>query len=145
MLGNLVAQHKKSMDGINWLSFEQLSDSLAMNPKKVLLFFHTDWCAYCRKMERESFAEPEIIEKINKDYYAVHFDAESIDTVYFDGNYYTNSSPVKKTGRLHHLTKIFSGNQKRPAFPITLLLDKDFKVIQRKNNYLSIKDLIKIL
>jgi thioredoxin-related protein len=35
-----------------WLTFEQLEDSLRVNPKPVFLYFHTDWCTYCRKMEK---------------------------------------------------------------------------------------------
>ena len=30
---------------INWLTFEQLSDSLDINPRPVLINFHTEWCA----------------------------------------------------------------------------------------------------
>src|SRR5690606_22808740 len=97
LFSNLITApcQAQERDTINWLSFEQLSDSLQVKPKKVLLFFHTDWCAYCRKMEREVLSDPEVIAELNKSYYAVKFDAESVDTVTFEQQKFTNSVAKK--------------------------------------------------
>src|SRR5690606_10049897 len=84
MTGSLQAQEQNE-PAINWLSFEQLSDSLETQPKPVLIFFHTDWCSYCKKMLGETFQDQKVIEKLNSEYYAVEFDPESVDTVSFDG------------------------------------------------------------
>ena len=136
----IKAQSKKN-ESIQWLSFEQLSDSLSQKPKKVLLFFHTDWCSYCRKMMRETFRSPEIIKKINSEYYAVHFDAESIDSVKFQSEIYKNNGKKKSTGSYHELAKIFIG-QEKPIFPTTILLDKNFKMFFFKQKYLSIREFL---
>lgn len=129
---------------INWLSFEQLSDSLETNPKKVLIFFHTDWCSYCKKMMNEAFENETIITKINQDYYAVQFDAESVDTVIFDNVVLSNSGVRKKTGQYHQIATLLT-QQSKPIFPTTILFNADFTPIDRKQKYLSIKDLLKFL
>ncbi|MDM1047443.1 thioredoxin family protein [Sphingobacterium hotanense] len=130
---------------INWLSFEQLDDSLATSPKPVLLFFHTDWCSYCKKMLDETFQNPQVIQKLNKEYYCVQFDAETADMIQFDGVNYTNDLKSKRRGNYHTLAKLILGNPKQYIFPTTILLDSDFNAKKRTSKYLSIKELLKIL
>ena len=129
----------------NWLTFEQLNDSLAVKEKPVIIFLHTDWCRYCRKMLNETFPDKNVTEVLNSKYYAVKFDAESIDSVFFDGVYYTNQVTSKTTGKNHALANIFTGQQNPAIFPVTIILNKDFKMVNRKFNYLSTKQLLKIL
>lgn len=130
---------------VNWISFEQLSDSLNQNPKPVLIFLHTDWCAYCKKMLNETFQDPKVIEKLNKEYYAVEFDAESVDTVNFDGETYASEHKIKKTGKFHPIAQILIGEKNKAIFPMTMLLNADFSVKSKKINYLSIKQILNIL
>lgn len=139
---NSIAQNQNA--SINWISFAQLSDSLQSHPKKVLLFFHTDWCVYCKKMMRETFRDPSIVKKINQDYYAIHFDAESTEEVKFDNLIFQNTSKKKKRGHYHQIVNIFFSNN-HESFPRTIILDKDFALKKTINNYLSIKELDKIL
>ncbi|MEL7378044.1 MAG: thioredoxin family protein, partial [Bacteroidota bacterium] len=64
-------------DTVRWLTFEQLEDSLAVQPRKVFIDFYTDWCTYCRKMDKVVFTKPEVVEVLNEQYYAVRFNAEA--------------------------------------------------------------------
>ena len=130
---------------INWISFEELNKALEVDPKPVLLFFHTEWCGYCKKMLRETFNEPRVIEKINADYYAVQFDAESVEAVNFDGLTFHNHSKQKRTGKYHELAKLLLGQPKSYVFPTLLLFNQDFKLKNRQAKYLSIKEILNIL
>lgn len=129
---------------INWLTFEQLSDSLDVHPKKVLLFFHTDWCSYCKKMMKETFRDDAIVDKINKEYYAVHFDAESIEPVQFDNAIFYNPTKHKKRGEYHPIAQLLIP-QRQFIFPTILVLDSDFNVKKILQKYLSRSYFIKIL
>ena len=71
------AQHKAE---VQWISFEQLEDSLAVKPKKVFIDFYTEWCTYCRKMDKKVFTKPAVASLLNEEYYAVKMDAETADT-----------------------------------------------------------------
>lgn len=139
--------HGQSGQGpkVNWLTFEQLDDSLKAHPKPVLLFFHTDWCSYCKKMLSESFQDPQVVKRLNAGYYAVEFDAESVDTVQFENVVFTNTASRKRTGQYHELAKILMGNNQEPIFPTTILLESDFTLRSKTFNYLSIRQLINIL
>lgn len=52
---------------INWLTFEQLEDSLRLAPKKVFIDFYTDWCTYCKKMDKKVFTDAAVITTINRE------------------------------------------------------------------------------
>lgn len=132
-------------DSIRWITFEQLSDSLTAQPKKVLLFFHTHWCVYCRKMQGSAFVDKAVVEKINADYYAVRFDAESTDTLHFDGQLLKNKRTKKTRGSYHEMAKILAARNGNLVFPTTLILNPDFSVKQRYFQYLDSKKLLKAL
>lgn len=128
-----------------WLDFEQLEDSLRVNPKPVFLYFHTDWCTYCRKMEAEVFSKPFIVALLSKDYYAVKFDAENPKDVIFDGMVFSNRQLKKSRTPLHDLAILFNGQNDTFAPPLLLLMDEDFLVKKRINSYLDSKSLRAVL
>lgn len=128
-----------------WLDFEQLEDSLKVNPKPVFLYFHTDWCTYCRKMEAEVFTKPIIISALSENYYAVKFDAENPEDVIFDGMVFSNRQLKKSRTPLHDLAILFNGQNNAFAPPLMLLMDENFLVKKRVNSYLDSKSLHAIL
>lgn len=129
---------------INWLTFPQLSEALAKKPKPVLIFFYTDWCSYCRKMEREVFSKPTLIDSINNQYYAVKFNAESKESFHFEGQLLKNAKP-KQARSLHDITLLLANRKQGIAFPTTIILDEEFRVRSRHMSYLSSQQLMAIL
>ncbi|MGJ1197679.1 thioredoxin family protein [Sphingobacterium spiritivorum] len=142
-LSCLVSVHAQTKQEINWLTFEQLSDSLDAQPKETLLFFYTDWCSYCHKMMKEGFQNPDIVRYINTHYYAVRFDAESINPVNFDGQVLKNTSKHKVRGHFHEVALLFNPPGKKLIFPQLILLKNDFSIKKNTNKYLSSKELLK--
>lgn len=134
-----VAQEKQT---INWITFEQLDDSLSTKPKKVLINFYADWCSYCKKMDRVSFTKPEIIQKINEEYYAVKMNAESTDTIAFDGATFTNKNSLTERNAIHEIPTLLA-SRKNTSFslPAIIFLDEKFKVRKRYFEYMSPKKL----
>jgi len=134
-----------AQEKINWLTFEQLSDSLDRNSKKVLISFHTEWCVYCRKMHREVFTNPDVVRRINATYYAVKFDAESTDSVRFDGQTFINRQSTKRRKGFHDLALLLGARNGRFTPPVTLILEADFRVLHRRYDYVNSKTLLKLL
>lgn len=131
---------------VEWLSFEQLEDSLLIKPKKVLLFFNADWCAYCKKMEKAAFKDSKVVSKLRSNYYAVKMDAEATDTIYFGGQRYINSEVGKKRNPIHQIPKLLASREGIPfSVPAIVILDTEFKVISRYFEYLSPKEMYSVL
>lgn len=131
---------------INWKSWSELESALAQEPKPVLLFFHADWCAYCKKIERVVFTKPEIIDRINKEYYAVSMDVERTDTISFDGMIFKNEQALTQRNGVHELPLLLGSRDGREySLPVTILLNKDFTTRERVFEYYTSKQLMTYL
>jgi len=136
------AQKAKS---VHWLSFEQLEDSLATKPKKVFIDFYTDWCTYCRKMDRVVFTNPNVIQTLNEQYYAVRFNAETDSSINFGGQSFINNQVGKSRTPIHQIAQLLALRRGKFVAPTMVILNKEFKVTARHFQYLDSKKLMKAL
>ncbi|PRX57143.1 thioredoxin family protein [Flagellimonas meridianipacifica] len=137
-----VAQEEE----IQWLSFEQLEDSLAIKPKKVFIDFYADWCAYCKKMDKAAFKDKKAISLLNSEYYAVKMNAETTETIAFGGDIYTNKEVGKKRNPTHQIPLLLASRENRPfSLPAIIVFNERFEIIARYFEYLSPKKLNGIL
>ena len=82
------AQAQKA--AINWYSFEEVIDKTAESPKMILVDVYTDWCGWCKKMDQNTFTDPEVIAYVNENFYAVKLNAEDSKKKFeFRGREYT--------------------------------------------------------
>lgn len=114
---------------INWLSFEEAVEAQKTNPKKIIMDAYTSWCGWCKKMDKETFKNKDVVNYINEHFYAVKFDAEGNDKITFKGNEFTNPNydPNKSKGRnsSHQLSQYFSIR----SFPTIVYLDEEANLI----------------
>ncbi len=62
--------------GIGWQDFEP---GLALGrdqSRKIFLYFYTDWCNYCKEMEKNTFSDPAVIAFLNNHFVAIRVNAE---------------------------------------------------------------------
>ncbi|MEL7123628.1 MAG: thioredoxin fold domain-containing protein [Bacteroidota bacterium] len=132
-------------ESVKWLSFEELEDSLAIKPKKVFIDFYTDWCTYCRKMDKVVFTKPEVIKTLNEEYYAVRFNAETDAVIAFGGQAFVNDQLGKSRTPIHQLAQLLALRDGRFVAPTLVFLDDTFSVKSRYFQYLDSKKLLKAL
>jgi len=70
---------------VQWLSFSELQAAYTKNPKPILVDVYTNWCGWCKVMDKQTYGNDKVAGYINEKYYAVKFDAESKDTVEWNG------------------------------------------------------------
>ncbi|AGA79724.1 thioredoxin family protein [Echinicola vietnamensis] len=88
-----VAQDKPA---IKWYSFEEATALNQEDPKMVLVDVYTDWCGWCKKMDRETFTDDQVIHYLNENFYAVKLDAENNGEKFeFKGQEYTEASMAR--------------------------------------------------
>ncbi len=88
---------------INWLSIAEMQAAYKINPKPVLLDVYTSWCGWCKVMDRETYSNNKVAAYINEKYYAVKFDAESRDSVEWNGKMYGYNKANKVNDLAVHL------------------------------------------
>ena len=69
---------------INWMSFEALEIAYQKKPKPILVDLYTDWCGWCKQMDKTTYNNEKVVAYINEHYYAVKYNAESKDSVRFN-------------------------------------------------------------
>lgn len=71
-----AANFAQAQEKIEWLKFEEAVAATEANPKMLIVDVYTDWCGWCKKMDKETFTDPAVIKYINEKFYAVKMNAE---------------------------------------------------------------------
>jgi thioredoxin-related protein len=66
---------------IKWLTIQQAYALAQKTPKKFVVDVYTNWCGWCKVMDRQTFTEPAIVDYVNKNYYAVKLNAEQTNDI----------------------------------------------------------------
>jgi len=90
---------------VKWLSIEQAMHLYEKVKKPILVDVYTDWCGYCKKMDRETFQDEEIAAYLSKNFYTVKLDAESNKPIHFMDTVYNNDYIGKKDKNGRIMTK----------------------------------------
>ena len=62
---------------INWLSYDEGLTLASEQNKHVFIDFTAKWCGWCRKMEKEAFADKKVIELLSDHFISVRVDGDS--------------------------------------------------------------------
>lgn len=88
----LMSFAAKAQDKIEWMKFEEAIAANAQNPKMLIVDVYTDWCGWCKKMDKETFTDPKVIAHINENFYAVKLNAEDTSRTFdFMGRTYNEA------------------------------------------------------
>jgi thioredoxin-related protein len=118
---SLLAQNQ-----IKWHTWEEALEKSKKTKKKIFVDIYTEWCGWCKKMNKSTFAETDIAKYINDNYYAVKFDAERPTPIILKGNEYKF---VKNGQRGYHELAVYL-LQGQMSYPSMVFLDEDFSIIQ---------------
>jgi thioredoxin-related protein len=81
-----------AQDKIEWMKFEDAIAASEKNQKMLLVDVYTDWCGWCKKMDKETFTDPNVIAYINESFYAVKLNAEDKNRTFdFQGKIFTEA------------------------------------------------------
>jgi len=61
---------------IDWKKYDQGMALAKKQNKKIFLHFRTDWCAYCKKMEKTTFKKNTVIRFLNDHFISIKVDGD---------------------------------------------------------------------
>ena len=127
---------------IKWYTFEQAIKLCEKAPKKLMVDVYTDWCGWCKKMDAETFSNPEIARYVNEHFYAVKFNAEQRDSIVFHGHTFKFVDQGNGKG-YHELAAALLSNQL--SFPTISYLNEKLELLGPVPGYRNAHDLEPLL
>lgn len=61
---------------LKWYSFDEGMELGSSQGKKVFIHFWAQWCTYCHTMEKETFANPNVVAYLNRNFISVKVDTD---------------------------------------------------------------------
>jgi thioredoxin-related protein len=135
-----LAQAQKNKEGIKWVSFAQLEKAMKAQPRYILVDVGTDWCVYCKMLDKTTLSKQKVAKVLNKYFYAVKLNAEYPQKIRFGGQTYPFITQSNNKG-IQGLALAL----KVKSYPTLVILAPDYQVIHRQNGYIKAKKLAPIL
>ncbi|MFY0607057.1 MAG: DUF255 domain-containing protein [Cyclobacteriaceae bacterium] len=126
---------------VEWLTFEEAVARNKEEPRKLLVDLYTDWCGWCKKMDRDAYANQKIADYINKNFYAVKFNAEQREDVEFNGHTFKFLEQGRRG--VHELAAALANN--KLSYPTTVFMDEKLQIIQPIPGYMNAQSIDPIL
>jgi thioredoxin-related protein len=122
---------------IKWVTLQEAIELQKKTPKKIMMDVYTSWCGPCKMLDKNTFHNKDVVEYVNKNYYAVKFNGEGNDRVTFNGATYSNPNydPARANSRnsAHQLAGYLQIN----AYPTIVFFDEKGGVIAPIRGYQS--------
>ncbi len=125
----LLAQ--KADSRVEWMTFEEAVERSKTEKKKIFIDVYTDWCGWCKVMDKNTFNDPEIAAYLNDNFYNVKFNAEQKDPVVFRDH--TFEYIASGSRGYHELAASLLNN--KLSYPTVVFLDEDFNMLSPVPGY----------
>ncbi|SHJ66037.1 Protein of unknown function, DUF255 [Reichenbachiella agariperforans] len=126
-----VADQKE--EEVKWYSFEEAVALNKKEPKKIFIDVYTDWCGWCKKMDKATFNHPEIAKYLNDKYYPVKLNAEQKENIEF--NDHTFKWVDSGRNGIHELA--YSLLNGKMSYPTVVFMDEEFRMLSPVPGYLE--------
>jgi len=111
---------------VNWLTWEEATEIIAKdNSKKVFIDVYTDWCGWCKRMDRDTFGNPEVAAYMNDHFLMVKMDGEERENMDYRGRTF-KYVPSGRRGYHELPATLMRG---RLSYPTVVFMDEQLNLI----------------
>ena len=122
-----------AQEKIQWMSIEE-AYALTLteaSPKKIFIDVYTDWCGWCKRMDKATFQNPEVAAYMNEHYYNVKFDAEQKESSEMLGNTF-EFVPQGNRGYHELAAALLNGKM---SYPTVVFMNPKFEMLSPVPGY----------
>jgi thioredoxin-related protein len=113
---NAINAAPAAKEGVQWLTLQQAEESNKKLQKPILIDLYTDWCGWCKVMDKQTYANKQVAAYIMDKFYPVKLNAEQRQAIVFDGKTYKFNEQYRTNDFALYLT------QGQLSYPTTVIL-----------------------
>jgi thioredoxin-related protein len=114
-----------------WYKYDEGLAKAEKEKKHPLVHFYTNWCGWCKRMDKTTFSDKAVIEVLNESYVPIKVNGQSGEKVKVDGKESTERQ--------------VAGNYGVRAYPITWFLKPSGERIAPRRGYVAAEEFLYIL
>ncbi|MEM7484670.1 MAG: DUF255 domain-containing protein [Bacteroidota bacterium] len=138
----LLTGFQSQAQDVQWVSWDE---AVALtknegNTKKIFVDVYTDWCGWCKKMDKDTFQNPEVAAYMQDNFYMVKLDAEGKDPIEYEGK----SFKYVASGRRGYHEFAAALLQGKMSYPTVVFLDENLKMLSPVPGYQKVKPFMQI-
>jgi len=116
---------------VKWYTIEEAVALNKKEPRKILVDVYTDWCGWCKKMDKETWENPVIAKYLNKNFYPVKFNAESTKPIEFEGHTFVNKGEGTRSSHQFAVALL----QGKMSYPSIAYMNEDLQLLAAVPGY----------
>ena len=129
-------------DTLKWYTWEEAETLNKTAPKKIFVDVYTDWCGWCKVMDKKTFTDSTVAAYLAANFYPVKLNAEQKADIKFNGETFKYMDSGNGRG-VHTLAySLLDGNLQYPNF---VYLNEKYERIMISPGYKEPKDILKEL
>ena len=105
-------------DEIQWVTLDELQELNKKEPRKVFIDIYATWCGPCKLMDKKTFTDPDIVQYVNENYYAVKLNGEGKKKVNLFGKTMTEAELAYAFQIRGYPSTVFMTEELQPYQPV---------------------------
>ncbi len=135
ILLSITSQAYAQNEKLVWEDWNSGYEKAYKQNKIILIDAYTEWCGWCKKMDRDTYTNPEVIKKLNQHFVVIKFNPE----IPFDG--YKVGDQTVNNQQLYNM--LCQG--KPTGFPTTYYITPAKNTLSIDVGYKGPEDFLKVL
>jgi len=116
---------------LKWYTWEEAVAACKKEPRKIFVDVYTDWCGWCKVMDKKTFPIPEVKSYIEANFYPVKLDAEQKEDIVWNGNTFS----WRPAGRNGINMLAYSLLEGKTSYPTIVYFNEKFERIMISPGY----------
>jgi len=125
---------------LKWYTWEEAVELNKTKPKKIMVDVFTDWCGWCKKMDKGVFSDPAVAAYLEANFYPVKFNAEQRKEIKFSDQTFGFVAGENGRGGVHSLAYALLEGQM--SYPTLVYLNEKYERIMISPGFKESPDLM---
>jgi len=130
-----AAKPVNKVEKLQWMTLQEAKEAMLKEKRPLLIDLYTDWCGWCKVMDRKTYTNAKVIAYVQQHFYPVKLNAETRETITWNEKQYNFNSSNRTNDFAIFLT------YGRLSYPTTVIIPPDNSGPQPVPGYLEPKDL----